>query len=89
MCKKERLKKGLLKIGEIAKEAGVLCSSIRYYTDVGLLQVAERLLPEAIQFQSTFAGGRDAVPYAKKPELEQRHNNQGEKFILKMIGLGE
>jgi len=45
MCKRERLRIGLLKIGEIAREAGVLRSTIRYYTDMGLLRVAEILLP--------------------------------------------
>jgi len=34
-----RLANGLLKIGEMAREAGVLISTIRYYTDVGLLRV--------------------------------------------------
>jgi len=34
-----RLANGLLKIGEIAREAGVLASTIRYYTDMGLLRV--------------------------------------------------
>lgn len=45
MCKRERLRIGLLKIGEVAREAGVLRSTIRYYTEIGLLQVAETLLP--------------------------------------------
>ena len=45
MCKRERLRMGLLKIGEMAKEARVLRSTIRYYTDMGLLRVAETLLP--------------------------------------------
>jgi len=45
MCKRERLRIGLLKIGEMAREAGVLRSTIRYYTEMGLLQVAETLLP--------------------------------------------
>jgi DNA-binding transcriptional MerR regulator len=45
MCKRERLRIGLLKIGEVAREAGVLRSTIRYYTEIGLLQVAEILLP--------------------------------------------
>ena len=45
MCKRERLKNGLLKIGEIAKEAGVLRSTIRYYTEMGLLLVTEILSP--------------------------------------------
>jgi len=45
MCKRERLKNGLLKIGEMAREAGILRSTIRYYTDMGLLRVAETLLP--------------------------------------------
>jgi len=45
MCKRERLRNGLLKIGEMAREAGVLRSTIRYYTDMGLLRVAEKLSP--------------------------------------------
>ncbi|MDH5661363.1 MAG: MerR family transcriptional regulator [Elusimicrobiota bacterium] len=45
MCKRERLRMGLLKIGEMAREAGVLRSTIRYYTEMGLLPVAETLLP--------------------------------------------
>jgi len=45
MSKRERLRIGLLKIGEMAREAGVLRSTIRYYTEMGLLHVAETLLP--------------------------------------------
>ena len=45
MSKRERLRIGLLKIGEMAREAGVLRSTIRYYTQMGLLRVAETLLP--------------------------------------------
>jgi len=37
---KERARVGLLKIGEIAREAGVAPSLVRYYTDIGLLKVA-------------------------------------------------
>ncbi len=39
MTRRMRLANGLLKIGEMAGEAGVLVSTIRYYTDVGLLRV--------------------------------------------------
>ena len=39
MTRRMRLINGLLKIGEMAREAGVLVSTIRYYTDVGLLRV--------------------------------------------------
>lgn len=39
MTRSARLANGLLKIGEMAREAGVLVSTIRYYTDVGLLRV--------------------------------------------------
>ncbi|MBA7518942.1 hypothetical protein ES705_11016 [subsurface metagenome] len=39
MTRTMRLANGLLKIGEMAREAGVLVSTIRYYTDVGLLRV--------------------------------------------------
>ncbi len=38
--RKLRMKKGLLTIGEIAKAAGVLKSTVRYYTDIGILKVA-------------------------------------------------
>ena len=41
MTKSIRLEKGLLKIGEIAKEAQVPVSSIRYYTDMGLLKAMQ------------------------------------------------
>ncbi len=37
--KKERLKLGFLTIGELAKTAGVPVSTIRYYTDIGLLKI--------------------------------------------------
>ena len=39
MTRRARLASGLLKIGEMAREAGVLVSTIRYYTDMGLLRV--------------------------------------------------
>ena len=45
MCKRERVDAGLLKIGEVAKVAGVLRTTVRYYTDIGLLKVATKLLP--------------------------------------------
>ena len=38
MDHQERLTKGLLKVGEIAKKAGVLPSTVRYYTEIGLLK---------------------------------------------------
>ena len=41
MTKKMRMEIGLLKVGEIAREARVLASTIRYYTEVGLLKVKE------------------------------------------------
>ena len=37
--KKDRLQSGFLTIGEMAKAAGVPVSTIRYYTDIGLLDV--------------------------------------------------
>jgi len=40
LSRKERLGRGLLKIGEMAKLAGVAPSLVRYYTDIGLLRVA-------------------------------------------------
>ena len=39
MTRRVRLANGLLKIGEMAREAGVLVSTIRYYTEIGLLRV--------------------------------------------------
>ncbi len=41
MTKKMRMEIGLLKVGEIAREARVLTSTIRYYTEIGLLKVKE------------------------------------------------
>lgn len=40
LSRKQRLGRGLLKIGEIANLAGVATSLVRYYTDIGLLKVA-------------------------------------------------
>lgn len=40
LLKKERLARNLLKVGEVAKKAGVLRSTIWYYADIGLLKVA-------------------------------------------------
>ncbi len=37
--KVERISKGLLTAGEIAKLCGVLRSTVKYYTDIGLLKV--------------------------------------------------
>ena len=36
---REKTDKNLLRIGELAKVAGVPLSTIRYYTDIGLLKV--------------------------------------------------
>ena len=41
-AKRIRLNKGLMKVGEIAEEAGVMPSTVKFYTDEGLLEVAER-----------------------------------------------
>ncbi len=38
LTRRERLKQGILKAGEIAKKADVLTSTIRYYTKLGLLR---------------------------------------------------
>jgi len=39
MTRKVRMELGLLKVSEVAKEGNVLPSTIRYYTDIGLLKV--------------------------------------------------
>lgn len=39
--RKERLKAGLLKLGEIAEKTNTLPSTIRYYANIGLLNVAD------------------------------------------------
>lgn len=39
MPKSERVNRGWLKIGELAKKLGIPVSTIRYYTEIGLLQV--------------------------------------------------
>ena len=41
MTKKMRMGLGLLKIGEIARESKVIRSTIRHYTEIGLLKVRE------------------------------------------------
>ncbi len=41
MTKNMRMEIGLLKVGEIARETRVLTSTIRYYTEIGLLKVRE------------------------------------------------
>ncbi len=41
MTKKMRMEIGLLKVGEVAREARVLASTVRYYTEIGLLKVRE------------------------------------------------
>jgi len=38
LTRKERLKLNLLKVGEIAKKAGVLRNTIDYYADIGLIK---------------------------------------------------
>jgi len=40
MGKNKRLSLGLLKVGELAKKAGINPSTVRYYTNIGLLPVA-------------------------------------------------
>ncbi len=39
MTRDMRLEKGLLKIGEVAREAQISVSTVRYYTEIGLLKV--------------------------------------------------
>ena len=46
MGKKEREQLGLLTIAEIARESGVAKSTVRYYTEVGLLDVAGTFSPK-------------------------------------------
>ena len=41
MTKKMRVEKGLLKIGEVSREARVPVSMVRYYTEMGLLKATE------------------------------------------------
>ncbi len=41
MNKEKRLQLGLLKIGELAERANVPISTIKYYTDIGLLRVVD------------------------------------------------
>lgn len=41
MTKKMRMEIGLLKIGEIAREAKIHKTTVRHYTEIGLLKVRE------------------------------------------------
>ncbi len=44
MPKHERLSRGWLKIGELAKKLNVPITTVRYYTDIGLLPVIAETL---------------------------------------------
>lgn len=41
LTRKERLKRNLLKAGELAKKVGVLYTTIDYYTNIGLIEVVD------------------------------------------------
>ena len=41
MTRKMRIELGLLKVEEITREAQVLNSNVRYYTEIGILKVKE------------------------------------------------
>ena len=41
MTRKMRIELGLLKVGAVAREAQVLSSTVRYYTEIGILKVKE------------------------------------------------
>jgi len=41
-AKRQRLMKGFLKAGELAEEAGVRVSTVKYYTDRGLISFDDR-----------------------------------------------
>lgn len=41
LTRKERLKRNLLKVGEVAKMAGVLRSTIFFYANIGLIKPAD------------------------------------------------
>ena len=41
MTRKMRMELGLLKVGEIAREAQIMVSTVRYYTEIGILKVKE------------------------------------------------
>jgi len=41
MTKEDREQRGLLKIGELAKKVEMPVSTIRYYTEIGLLKVLD------------------------------------------------
>ncbi len=43
MPKTERVNRGWLKIGELAKKLGIPVSTIRYYTEIGLLEVVAEM----------------------------------------------
>ena len=52
MSKEERKELGLLTIAEVAREAGVLRSTVRYYTEIGLLSVAGTFSPKNYRLYS-------------------------------------
>ena len=46
MSGRERRGLGLLTVSEVAREAGVLKSTVRYYTEMGLLKIAGTFSPK-------------------------------------------
>jgi len=47
MSGRERRELGLLTASEVAREAGVLKSTVRYYTEIGLLEIAGTFSPKS------------------------------------------
>ena len=68
LTRKERLKKNLLKVGEIAKMVRVLRSTIWYYADIGLIEVADYTQGEYRLFKKNQTLAR----IAKIKELQDR-----------------
>ena len=78
--KKERLKLGFLTIGELAKAAGVPVSTIRYYTDIGLLEI-EAKTPAGYRLYNKQLSLK--VIYKIRPPFERRRSLQEIKNSLK------
>ena len=73
MPKHERMSRGWLKIGELARKLGVPATTIRYYTDIGLLQVVAETPGGYRLYDQLEAGQR----------MEAVHQVRGERPTLK------
>ena len=78
MPKNERLNRGWLKIGELAKKLGVPVTTIRYYTDIGLLPVIAETIGGYRLYDQEEASGR----FSRVRQISERPTLQETKELI-------